>query len=631
VTENLLLGMASIIVLGILAQWTAWRLGIPSILLLLVFGFLAGPITGFLNPDALLGDILFPVVSASVAVILFEGGLSLRLTELRTTAHVVRNLVTIGAFLTWLMSSAAAYYILNLNLSLALLLGAILVVTGPTVIMPLLRQVRTVGPIGSIVKWEGIVNDPIGAVLAVLVFEAIITTGIQAATMAVAISLLQTVLIGLVLGGVFAALLIFLLARYWIPDYLQNGVTLMFVLGVFAASDLIQKESGLFTVTLMGIILANQRYVSLKHIIEFKENLGVLLLSGLFIILSARLNLDLLTHLGWSSVAFLATLVLIVRPVAVIISTFRSGLSWREKLFLSWMAPRGIVAAAVTSVFALELAEKGGFVRAELMVPEMFVIIVGTVTIYGLSAAPLGRWLKLAQPNPQGVMIAGAHAWAQKVGGVLQDEGYQVLLVDTNRANIHAARLAGLPVFFGSILSEFIQDEIELGSLGRLLALTSNDEVNSLAALHFIETFGRSGVYQLPPKQTETDRKETVSSPLRGRLLFGPEATYARLTQLFNAGYVIKKTKLTERFSYADYQETYNGQTLSLFLIDELGDLRIFTTENQLKPRAGHTLISLVAPLEEAAPSAIPALTLSEVEEPQTTNSQSIDGRSRSS
>lgn len=627
-TENLLLGMASIIVLGILAQWTAWRLGIPSILLLLVFGFLAGPITGFLNPDALLGDILFPVVSASVAVILFEGGLSLRITELRTTGHVVRNLVTIGALFTWLMTSTAAYYILKLDLSLALLFGAILVVTGPTVIIPLLRQVRAVGQIGSIVKWEGIVNDPIGALLAVLVFETIIASSIQAATTTVIVSLLQTILIGLILGGVFAALLILLLGRYWIPDYLQNSVTLMFVLGVFVASDLIQKESGLFTVTLMGVILANQRYVDLKHIIEFKENLGVLLLSGLFIILSARLNPELLTHLGWGSVIFLSVLVLIIRPAAVMISTFRSGLSWQEKLFLSWMAPRGIVAAAVTSVFALELAEKGGFTQAELLVPEMFVIIVGTVTIYGLSAAPLGRWLKLAQPNPQGVMIAGAHPWAQKIGSALQDEGYQVLLIDTNRANIQAARLAGLPVFFGSILSEFIQDEIELANMGRLLALTPNDEVNSLAALHFIETFGRSGVYQLPPKQTEADRKETVSSPLRGRLLFGPETTYARLTQLFNAGHVIKKTKLTEQFSYADYQETYNGQTISLFLIDELGDLRIFTTENQLRPRSGHTLISLVEPLKEAAPSAIPALTLSEVEEAPTTNGKSVDGRS---
>lgn len=612
--ENLLLGIASIIVLGILAQWVSWRLNLPSILILLIFGFIAGPITGFLNPDALLGDLLFPVVSASVALILFEGGLSLRLRELRETAHIVRNLVTFGALITWVLSSTAAYFIFDLGLSLSMLLGAILVVTGPTVIIPLLRQVRATGQIGSIVKWEGIVNDPIGAVLAVLVFEAIVASGIQAATATVLISLLETILIGVILGGIGAGLLIFFLKRYWIPNYLQNPVTLMFVLGAFAASDLLQKESGLFTVTLMGIILANQRMVSLKHIIEFKENLGVLLLSSLFIILSARLNLELLANLGWSSLIFLATLVLIVRPVSVLVSTFKSGLSWREKLFLSWMAPRGIVAAAVTSVFALDLVEKAGVAQAELLVPEMFLIIVGTVTIYGLSAAPLGRWLNLAQPNPQGIMFAGAHAWARSMASILRDEGYQVLMVDSNRANINAARLEGLPTFYGSILSEFIHEEIELGSLGRLLALTPNDEVNSLAALHFTETFDRAGVYQLAPKQTENGRKETVSSPLRGRLLFDSEATYARLTELFEAGFVIKKTNLTDKFDYEAYQRMYNDRALSLFLIDEVGDLSIFTTENQLNPQPGQTLISLVEPVEVSTPTSIPTFSLQDTE-----------------
>ncbi len=598
-SEDILFGIATIIVLGMVAQWLAWRLGLPSILVLLIFGFTAGPVTGLLHPDELLGDLLFPVVSAAVAIILFEGGMSLKLREVRgETGYVVLSLTTIGALVTWVISAAAAYLLLGFELPIALLLGAILVVTGPTVIIPLLRHVQAVGRISSIVKWEGIVNDPIGAILAVLVFEAIVARSVQSAATAVIISLVQTVVIGLILGGVGAGLLVLLLRRYWIPDHLQNGFALMFALGAFTASNMIQKESGLFTVTLMGIILANQRLASIRHIIEFKENLRVLLIASLFIILAARLRLEDLTHLGLGSIAFLAILILIARPASIFVSTLRSDLNWREKLFLAMMAPRGIVAAAVTSVFALELAEEAGYVQAELMVPEMFLVIIGTVAVYGLSAAPLGRWLKVAQPNPQGVMIVGAHRWARSIAGVLHAEGVKVLLVDTNRGNITTARLAGLPAHCASILSEYIVDELELGGLGRLLALTHNDEVNSLASLHFIETFGRAEVYQLTPRDTGHRRREIVSPPLRGRLLFGPQATYRYLEDRFNNGAVVKKTALTEQFNYSAFQELYNGQALPLFLINQDRELMIFTQDYQPTPRAGQVLISVVKEIE---------------------------------
>ena len=256
------------------------------------------------------------------------------------------------------------------------------------------------------------------------------------------------------------------------------------------------------------------------------------------------------------------------------------------------------MAAAVTSVFALELAEEAGYVQAELMVPEMFLVIIGTVAVYGLSAAPLGRWLKVAQPNPQGVMIVGAHRWARSIAGVLHAEGVKVLLVDTNRGNISTARLAGLPAHCASILSEYIVDELELGGLGRLLALTHNDEVNSLACLHFIETFSRVEVYQLSPRDTGHRRREIVSPPLRGRLLFGPQVTYRYLEDWFNNGAVVKKTALTEQFNYNAFQELYNGRALPLFLINPDRELMIFTQDYQPTPRAGQVLISVVNEVE---------------------------------
>ncbi|GAB4429786.1 MAG: sodium:proton antiporter [Anaerolineae bacterium] len=595
-TEHLLTGIALILVLGISAQWLAWKLRLPSILMLLLFGFFAGPITHLLDPDEVLGDLLFPVVSISVAIILFEGGLSLKRSEIRTTGHVVRNLVSVGALVTWAIAVAGAIYILELSFPLALLFGAILVVTGPTVIIPLLRHVRAVGPVSSIAKWEGIVNDPIGAILAVLVFEGIIAVEFQAATATIIISLLQTVLVGVLLAMAGAYGLAFMLRRYWVPDYLQAAVALMVAVGAFALSNIVQKEAGLVTVTLMGIILTNQKGLNIKPIIEFKENLGLLLLSALFIILSARLDLAELAHIGPRSLLFLVLLVLVARPASVLAATAGSGLKWGEKVFLMWMAPRGIVAAAVTSVFALELAEEAGMAEAELLVPEIFLVIVGTVTIYGLSAAPLGRWLGVAQPNPQGNLIVGAHHWARLVGRALQQEGFKVLLIDANHENVTAARLAGLPAVYGNVLSENIHHDLELGAFGRLLALTPNDEINALATLHFAEVFGRANVFQLHPKESETSLQEVVPLPLRGRLLFSTDVTCDRLTRRFEGGATVKRTPLTERFGLRDFQAMYGPSAIPLFLIDENHVLHVFSAENRPTPRAGHVLISLVDP-----------------------------------
>ncbi|MEE8204867.1 MAG: sodium:proton antiporter, partial [Dehalococcoidales bacterium] len=493
--NNLILGLASIIVLGIGAQWLAWLLHLPSILLLLIVGFIAGPVTGFLNPDALLGDLLLPVVSLSVAIILFEGGLNLKIAELRRSGSVVRNLVTVGVAVTWLVGTAAAYFVLGLDFELAVLLGAILVVTGPTVILPLLRYLRPGGQVGPVLKWEGIVIDPIGAILAVLVFEAIFAVGFQEATTLAVIGLAKTILFGGAIGAIGALVLIQLLKRYWIPDFLHSVVSLALALGAYAVANLVQTDSGLLTVTLMGIIMANQKSVSIRHIIEFKENLRVLLISALFILLAARFDMGDLAYISGGSLAFLGILMLVARPVSVALSTLGSGLNLRERVFLSWLAPRGIVAAAVASIFGLRLVE-AGYAQGELLVSLTFIVIIGTVAIYGLSAPWLARRLKVAQPDPQGVLIVGGHSWARAVASALKEKEYKVLVVDSNWANIAATRMAGVSTFYASILSQYAREGIDLGGIGRLLALTSDDEFNSLASLEFANILGRRQVYQ---------------------------------------------------------------------------------------------------------------------------------------
>lgn len=596
--EHLLLGLAGIIALGIAAQWLSWRLRMPAILLLLVVGFVAGPVTGLIDPVGLFGDLLFPIVSLSVAVILFEGGLSLDIAELRDIGRVVRNLISTGVIVTWLLASVLAYTLLDLQLELAVLFGALLVVTGPTVIVPLLRHIRPGPRVGSAVKWEGIVNDPIGAILAVLVFEVVVSGGFEAGLTAAAAGILKALLVGGGLGLLGAALIIVLLRRYWIPDYLQNPVALATLVLVYTLANRAQAESGLLAVTAMGSALASQTIVSIRAIVEFKENLRVLLISVLFIVLAARLPLHDPDYLSFGSFLFLAGLTFLVRPAAVALSTLGSKLNWRERVFLGFMAPRGIVAAAVASVFAEELVH-AGYATAERLVPLVFLVIVGTVGLYGIFAPVAARVLRVATPNPQGVLLVGAAAWVRATAAVLQKSGFNVVLVDSNWANAAAARRQGLHAVYTNILTDRALEELELhlDGIGRLLALTPNDEVNALATLHLEEVFDRAHVYQLPPPSGERAREARgIPQHLRGRLLFGASATHQSLSERFARGAEVKRTRLTEEFDYRAFETMYGDRALPLFIIRGSKELAVVTAADPPSFKTGEVLVSLVDP-----------------------------------
>ena len=592
-SEELLIGIASVVALGIGAQWIAWQIKQPAILLLLIAGFVAGPVSGLLKPDELFGDILLPLVSISVAIILFEGGLSLHLKELKEVGAVVRNLILVGVPVAWLLISLAARWILGFPWTLSVLLGAILVVTGPTVIIPLLRHVRPVARMQSALKWEGIVIDPVGALLAVLVFEFIIAGGFQQALPSVLMSLCRTLLVAILTSGVGGGLLIFALKRKDIPDFLESSMTLMMVVVVYTVSNIFQAESGLFSVTIMGIILANQKWVAVHSIVEFKENLRVLLISSVFVLLAARVNPDDLKQLGWGGAFFLVFLLVVARPVSVWMAGIGTGMNWREKTFLSWLAPRGIVAAAVTSIFALEL-EHLGIDQATLMVPVTFLVIVGTVSIYGVTATPVARALGLALKGRGGPLIVGAHPWARRVAEAIQKEGYRAMLVDTNRENIKQARLEGLTAIHANIMSQHAVDDIDTAGLGFLMALTSNEEVNSIACLHFAEVFGKNETYQLPSDKDAQNPARAFPKHLRGQNVFSPDLTYEKVSDLFHDGYTVKVNRLTEEFSYEDFQEIHDEQAYPLFVLAPDAELRIVTDPRAMRPVPGAKMISLV-------------------------------------
>lgn len=598
--DDLLQSLAWLAVMGVGSQWLAWRLRLPSILLLLVIGFIAGPVTGLIHPDKMLGDMLMPFVSMAVAVILFEGGLTLKFSDLKDIGHVVRNLVTVGALVTWTGGTLAAKVCLDWSWPLAAVLGAIVVVTGPTVIGPLLRLVQPNKQVSSVLKWEGIVIDPVGAVMALLVFEAVHAgVGLGGLSGIAAKGFALTIVVGGFFGVLGGEVLRQCFKRYWVPDYLQSPVSLMFVVSMFAVSNHFQHESGLLTVTLMGIWLANQKRVDIRGVLEFKENLRVLLISVLFILLAARIKVEDMTAVPvFGALAFLVVMMLLVRPACVFASAYGSKLSFKERLFLTWMAPRGIVAAAVASIFAIRLTD-AGLAGAEQLVPVTFFFIIGTVAIYGLTAIPVARALGVSSPNPQGIVFAGASSVVRMIAKLLDENGTSVLLVDTNRGNLLAARMDGLATHYGSVLSEHTIHELELAGLGRFLAMTQNGEVNSLAAMHFREVFPSVEIFQLASDVEQGPKGEGFEPSLKGRILFGEKWSYQELSRRMTAGWVVKKTLLTEEFGMDMFLERYGRESAPLLLLGAKGEVRVFSEDHPPTPAPGWTLVSLV-PGEDA-------------------------------
>ncbi len=591
--EMIIGGLAAVIILGIAAQWLAWRLHLPSILFLLLAGFIAGPLTGWLQPSLFMGDVLFPFVSLAVAVILFEGGLSLHLDKLRGLEFSVLRLILIGALVTWALATTAVYYILGWDINLSLLTGGILIVTGPTVVIPLLRYLRISGRVGALARWEGIINDPIGATVAVLVFESVLNSGNEHTALLVLGGIAKTIFWGGLFGLGGGFLLILILKRYWAPDYLQSPLTLIMVLFVFVLTNHFQSEAGLLAVTLMGMVMANQKSVSLKGIIEFKENLQVLLISALFILLAARLQLSDLQALDYRSVWLLIALIFLVRPLAVFISTFRSDINWREKILLTWMAPRGIVAAAVSAIFSIELAARH-IAHANTLMPVVFVVIVGTVSFYGLTIKFVATRLKLAVPNPQGVLIIGAHNWAREIAAALQNAGFAVLLADTNWHNVTQARQEGLPAYFGNVLSEDARNELDLAAIGKLITLTPNREVNHLVFVHFMDLFEQADMFMLAePKKSNAPRK-AISMEVGGRLLWGTDVSFDDISAAFRQGAQVKTVHLSANFGLDDLKEEYKGKLMPLFVIDEKGALQVWTADSKIDVEKEQKIIALV-------------------------------------
>ena len=590
------LSLAGIALISLLAQWLAWSVRVPAILFLLLSGLLLGPVTGLLDPDQLLGDLLFPLVSLSVAIILFEGALTLHLTELKGIGKVVRNLCSTGMVTSFAVIGAASYFLLGLDWRVAMVLGAVLVVTGPTVIAPMLNVIRPVREVDKILRWEGIVIDPIGALFAVLVFEAV-RLGSQGDLVGhTLLALAKTVGVGSLIGVGAGWLTTLLIRKDWLPVSLHKFGVLALVLVTFTLSDWLSHESGLLAVTVFGIWLANQEGLDLEEVLAFKEDLAVILISSLFILLAARLDLAQLWQLGPMVLALLCVVQFVARPLCILVSTRGSELPWRARALLAWIAPRGIVAAAVSASFAISMHE-AGIEDADKLVPLVFAVIIFTVVLQSLTATPLARLLDMRQSAPNVWLLIGANSVARAIGKALADQGIPVQLSDPAWEHCKLARMSGLPCYFGNPQSEHAERHLPRTSISTVLALSPSRHNNALGVLHFAHLYGEEKVHSLRSSE-QHGKANRESATFRARQnLFGADINFARLSGLLSRGGQIKATRLSDTFDWDQYQEANPG-AIPLFVLDARARPRVVT--GPVTPLPGELLIALQPPREGA-------------------------------
>lgn len=608
-----MLELAGIIILGILAQWVAWKFKIPAILPLILIGLLVGPIAAeFLSEDGskwiqpiyengrglFPDESLFYFVSLAISIILFEGGLTLRISEIKNVGPIITKLITVGVMVTFFGAAIAAHFIFYLSWEISFLFSALIIVTGPTVITPILRNIPLKKDVSAILKWEGILIDPIGALVAVLVFEFISVDAGGEFTKTVFIEFGKIVLFGSTFGFAFAHALNFSINKNWIPHYLLNVFSLAAVLGVFVLSDSFAHESGLLAVVVMGMVLGSSKSPYLKELLYFKESLSVLLISILFILLAANINTDdMLLVYNWNAIVLFAIIVFLIRPLGVFLSTYGSNLKLNERVFISWVGPRGIVAAGIASLFGLKLT-KSGVDGAQFITPLVFMVVLGTVLLNATTARIVSKMIGVFLVKSEGILIVGASQVSRLIGRYLEDNGRHVVLIDSNQTNIQLAREQQLEAINADIYSESLEDNIELNDVGFLMALTGSADINKYAIEKFSEQFGENGTFRLI---SADEMENPEKSPKEG--LFSQTDDFINLTEVARKYPKIHEMEIKDRAHYETLIELTNkdADIIPLFVKDKNGVLEIISSQNKAinKIERGYKLVYLGKPIDQ--------------------------------
>ncbi|MGB5384236.1 MAG: sodium:proton antiporter [Lutimonas sp.] len=602
-----MLELSGIIILGILAQWAAWKLEIPAILPLILIGLFVGPFSTYLSEDGnkwiepvwngthglFPGERLFNFVSLAISLILFEGGLTLKKEELKNVGPVIYKLITLGSFITLIAAGIAAHFVIGLNWSISFLFSSLIVVTGPTVIAPILRNLPIKKDISTILKWEGILIDPIGALIAVLVFE-FITVGSQMGssyTREALIEFIKIIVTGFSVGFTSAYAFTLALKNKLIPHYLLNAVVLALVLGVFVLSDLFAHESGLLSVVIMGMVLGNMKLDALKDIFYFKETISILLISILFILLSANIDMsDLELIFNWKTLILFAIVVLIIRPLGVFLSSMNSTLKQNEKIFISWVGPRGIVAAGIASLFGIKLTMQG-YEDANFITPLVFMVVLGTVLLNATTARMVAKITRVLLTKSEGILIVGASEPSRLIASYLIQNDRRVVLIDSNPKHIQVAKDMNLEAIECDIFADDLLEDIELNDIGYLLALTGSTTINNYAMAKFSPYFGEEGAFKLLSAKEMKDIESIDPSTI-----FSYNNDFINLSEVVRDYPNFNEVEINSKAEFKKLMKAANSQkeTIPLFLRDNLGEIHILGAKpEEMNIESGNKLMYL--------------------------------------
>ncbi|HEX4049298.1 MAG TPA: sodium:proton antiporter [Steroidobacteraceae bacterium] len=594
-SSSIALAVLGIVVAGVAAQWLAWRLRLPAIVLLFAVGLLLGPGLQLLHPTQAFGTVLRPLIGLGVAIVVFEGGLALDFRELRAAGEGVLRLTAVALPISFVLATVAAHGLTRMSWAVATLFGAITVVTGPTVVLPLLRQTRLQRRPASFLKWEAIVNDPVGALLGALILAALAAHG-GADHGWLVMRLIGGIVLAAALGISAAFFVRWLFTHDQAPEVLKTPILLAIALGVYALCNLVIDQAGLAAATLFGITLANLRIPGLAELARFKEALVVLLVSALFIVLSASLDRQVLSSLSWPILLLTGAMMLLVRPIAIALATWRTGLSWRERALAGWMAPRGIVAAAVAGVASSQLG--ASYTGGALLMPAVFALIAATMVLHGFTLAPLARRLRLTLGDAPTLAIVGASAWSIDLAAALNQAGVATLLVDTFPGALAPARERSLAVLQVELLSEHGADALGDWRVDYLLAATPDHIYNSLLSTRLAPTIGRHRVAQLAPTGGEMDDWVGLSREWRGQFVGHPPMSSAQLRERWKKGWRFRLVAA----SAADEAGAANADHVVILLIRSSGGLVFASPEGAaLSPAEQDSLMVFEKPVEQGA------------------------------
>ncbi|MFT7144582.1 MAG: NhaP-type Na+/H+ or K+/H+ antiporter [Alphaproteobacteria bacterium] len=594
--QDIISAICFVMVLGVLAQWVAWRVKIPAIILLFFVGLTVGPLTGYFQPTEIFSDLLRPFISIAIAIILFEGGLNLKFQELRETRKAVRRMV-MGAPVSWFFTAIAAHYVAGLSWEVSVLLGGIMVVTGPTVIMPLLKQARLNMRVGSVLKWEGIVNDPIGALFAVLAFEYFTVFKEAGSTFSHVSFFFGHTLIVVLASYALAKLIAWVFVRGFVPEFLKIPVILSAVIASYVIANQLQEEAGLVAVTVLGVALGNMRLASIEEIRRFKEVVTLMLVSSVFILLAATLKMDQILGLDIRSIAFIVVLLIVIRPLMVAIVSIGTGLTLKEKILIGWIAPRGVVCVAVAGIFAPTMLAYG-YEDATQLVPICFGVVFVTVVLHGLSIRFLGKRLDLVAEKENGILIVGASPMAQDLAEVIQSRDLPVMIADNNWRRLRPIRVGNIPTYYGETLSDETEHNLEFNQFSYLLALTDSVAYNALVCAKYVHEFGRDNVAQLARENEDENEGEndpaTYSHTLRGKTLVGEQMSFDKFSQKYAKDWKFVSSRLSDTFTYQDYLKQKGENCIPLMAITSYGKVIFHTTDSDYTPMSGDVLIAFI-------------------------------------